>query len=337
MNTRSEIRYKKRVEVVAAVQRGEQPAVVARVYNIPLRTVFDWLARYRNGGWDALKDKPRSGRPRKVNGKVMCWLYDVITRGHPDQYQFDFCLWTLNIIRSLLEEQWGISLSKSSISRLLWQMGLSPQRPIFKAVQQDPKAVDAYLRKRYPELREQARRTGAEIVFLDEAAFRSDHHSGTTWGPIGKTPVIGEHRGRFGYNAITAVSANGKMYFEVFDGRMDQSGFISFLQKLCQDIGRPTIVITDRASYHRGKEVKAYVATTEGKLTLEFLPARSPELNPSEQVWNRAKDRLGRMIIRNKAEMENLLTKTLDSIQSSINIVKSFFRLEHTRYAALMG
>ena len=337
MNTRSEIRYKKRVEVVAAVQRGEQPAVVARVYNIPLRTVFDWLARYRNGGWDALKDKPRSGRPRKVNAKVMCWLYDVITRGHPDQYQFDFCLWTLNIIRSLLEEQWGISLSKSSISRLLWQMGLSPQRPIFKAVQQDPKAVDAYLRKRYPELREQARRTGAEIVFLDEAAFRSDHHSGTTWGPIGKTPVIGEHRGRFGYNAITAVSANGKMYFEVFDGRMDQSGFISFLQKLCQDIGRPTIVITDRASYHRGKEVKAYVATTEGKLTLEFLPARSPELNPSEQVWNRAKDRLGRMIIRNKAEMENLLTKTLDSIQSSINIVKSFFRLEHTRYAALMG
>jgi transposase len=337
MNTRSEIRYKKRVEVVEAVQRGEQPAVVARVHNIPLRTVFDWLARYRNGGWDALKDKPRSGRPRKVNGKVMCWLYDVITRGHPDQYQFDFCLWTLNIIRSLLEEQWGISLSKSSISRLLWQMGLSPQRPIFKAVQQDPKAVDAYLRKRYPELREQARRNGAEIVFVDEAAFRSDHHSGTTWGPIGKTPVIGEHRGRFGYNAIRAVSANGKMYFEVFDERMDQSGFISFLQKLCQDIGRPTIVITDRASYHTGKEVKAYVTATEGKLTLEFLPARSPELNPSEQVWNRAKNRLGRMIIRNKAEMENLLTKTLDAIQSSINIVKSFFRLEHTRYAAAIG
>jgi transposase len=335
MNTRSAIRYKKRVEVVEAVQRGEQPAVAARVHNIPLRTVFDWLARYRNGGWDALKDKPRSGRPRKVNGKVMCWLYDVITRGHPGQYQFDFCLWTLNIIRSLLEEHWGISLSKSSISRLLWQMGLSPQRPMFKAVQQDPKAVDAYLRRRYPELREQARRNGAEIVFVDEAAFRSDHHSGTTWAPIGKTPVIGEHRGRFGYNAITAVSANGKMYFEVFDGRMDQSGFIRFLRKLCQDIGRPIIVITDRASYHTGKEVKAYVATTEGNLTLELLPARSPELNPSEQVWNRAKDRLGRMIIRNKAQMENLLAKTLDSIQRSINIVKSFFQLEHTCYAAL--
>jgi transposase len=173
-------------------------------------------------------------------------------------------------------------------------------------------------------------------VFTDEAAFRSDHHSGTTWGPIGKTPVIGEHRGRFGYNAITAVSANGKMYFEVFDGRMNQSGFISFLQKLRQDIGRPIVVITDRASYHTGKDVKAYVAATEGEITLELLPARSPELNPREQVWNRAKDRLGRMIIRNKAEMENLLIKTLDSIQRSINIVKSFFQYEHTRYAAPM-
>jgi transposase len=116
---------------------------------------------------------------------------------------------------------------------------------------------------------------------------------------------------------------------------MDQSGFIRFLRKLCQDIGRPIIVITDRASYHTGKEVKAYAATTERNLTLELLPARSPELNPSEQVWNRAKDRLGRMIIRNKAQMENLLAKTLDSIQRSINIVKSFFQLEHTCYAAL--
>ena len=29
--------------------------LVARIYKIPERTVFDWLSRYRSGGWQALE------------------------------------------------------------------------------------------------------------------------------------------------------------------------------------------------------------------------------------------------------------------------------------------
>lgn len=333
--TRSEKRYQKRVEVVEAIQRGEEPAVVARVHNIPLRTVYDWLARYRQGGWHSLREGKRSGRPRKVGAEDMMWLYETITRGSPNQYQFEFCLWTLNIIRSLLKQERGIDLSKSSLSRLLWQLGLSPQRPIFKAVQQDPNAVDKYLRERFPKLRERARVDGAEILFVDEAAFRSDHHAGTTWSPIAKTPVVPEHRGRFGYNAITAVSAHGKMYFEAFSGRMDRERFVAFLKRLHADLGKPIIVIADRASYHKAAHVKEYIESTQGEVVMELLPARSPELNPSEQVWNRAKSLLGRMIIHNKEEMQELLQYTLDAIRKDINIVKSFFGLRDTRYAAI--
>ena len=66
---RAEIRSQKRKEVVEAVTlRKESVEVVARVYNIPLRTVFDWLARYRQGGWHALIEKNRQGRPKKFTG-----------------------------------------------------------------------------------------------------------------------------------------------------------------------------------------------------------------------------------------------------------------------------
>src|SRR5262245_56097994 len=90
-----EARYQKRRDAVGAVRRGEPVTLVARVFNIPIRTLFLWLAWYRQGGDHALRDGARSGRPRKVTAEVMRWLYDAITMSNPQQYQFDFCLWTL--------------------------------------------------------------------------------------------------------------------------------------------------------------------------------------------------------------------------------------------------
>ena len=132
--TRAENRYQKRKEVVEAIIIREEPIhLVARVFNLPQRTIFNWLSRYRNGGWNALKESKRSGRKRKVSGDDMKWLYDAITLGNPQQHQFQFCLWTLNIIREMLDKERGIKLSKSSVSRPLGHLGLSPQRPIYKS------------------------------------------------------------------------------------------------------------------------------------------------------------------------------------------------------------
>jgi transposase len=120
-------RYEKRKMAVDAVCEGEKITVVARVMRVPLRTLFHWISLYRAGGYDNLREAKRSGRPRKVRGEVLQWLYNAITSGDPRQFQFDSCLWTLGIIRSMLKQQQGIELSKSGVSRLLRHLGLSPQ------------------------------------------------------------------------------------------------------------------------------------------------------------------------------------------------------------------
>jgi transposase len=172
---RSELRYKKRKEVVEAILvRNEPVHLVARVYNVPRRTVFEWLARYRNGGWDALKEGARQGRPRKLTGEAMQWIYEAVTMGNPLNYQFDFSLWKLNILRSMIEHEFGVKLSKSSVNRVLKHLGLSPQRPLYKSYKQDPKKIEAYLKRAFSEVVEQAKRVGAEIYFVDEASVRSD-------------------------------------------------------------------------------------------------------------------------------------------------------------------
>src|SRR4029077_12787253 len=125
-------RGEKRRAVIEAIQRGEPVTVVARVHGLPLRTVFLWLAKYRQGGWHALLEGKRSGGPPKVSGPILAWLYNAITLGDPRQYHFEFCWWTLQIVRQMLRQQHCIQLSKSAVSRLLKQLGLSPQRPLYK-------------------------------------------------------------------------------------------------------------------------------------------------------------------------------------------------------------
>jgi transposase len=331
---RAEKRSQKRKEVVEAVVVRKEPiAVVSRVFNIPVRRVFEWLARYRQGGWQALTEKSRQGRPKKVTGPDLKWLYDAVTMGNPLNYKLPFCLWTINTIRALLEKERGLRLSKSSVCRLLAHLGLSPQRPVYKSYQQDPDKVRAYLAETYPEAVAQAKKHQARLYFVDEAAFRSDAHRGTTWGKIGETPVVKDSGGRFGFKLISAVSARGDLHFDVVDGAMDADKFIGFLQKLRHDADSPIFVIADNARYHHSKKVRAFLETQEGQIMMAFLPPYSPELNPDEQVWNQAKAEVGKQAIRSKQEMEAVILAAMRGIQQQAERVKRFFRLPDTLYA----
>lgn len=329
-----ESRLEKRKTAVDAMRNGEDPRTVARILKVSVRSVFLWLAIYRTGGYDALEDKARSGRPRKVSAEVMQWLYDSITLGDPRQHQFQFCLWTLGIVRTMLKREKGISLSKSGVSRLLSHMGLSPQRPIYRSYKQDPEELEKYLKRTFPEIRELARRTGAVIYFVDEASVRSDAHRGTTWGKIGTTPVVQDSGDRFGMRLISAVSPRGDMRFAAFEGRMNGPRFVEFLGKLLADTGRPIIVIADNASYHGSGPVRKFVEESKGQVVVEHLPRYAPELNPDEQVWNLAKARLAKLFIATKDELHAAMRSILRSIQGSRELVRSFFALDDTAYAA---
>ena len=169
---KSETRNQKRKEFVEAIVVRNEPVVLAaRLFKIPLRTAFNWLALYRSGGWHALKEKSKQGRPKKVSGEDMHWLYEAITQGNPLNYKFEFCLWSLPVIRDLLKQERQVTLSKSSISRLMAHLGLTSQRPVYKSYKQNPKKVTAYLKDEFPNAAAQAKLYNAQLYFVDEAAF----------------------------------------------------------------------------------------------------------------------------------------------------------------------
>ena len=107
---------------------------------------------------DALDARKRGGRPPKLTAKMLEWIYDTVAMKDPRQMKFPFALWTALMIAELIWRQYGIRLSKASVCRLLNQLGLSPQKPLWRAFQQDPERVEKWVKEEFPKIRALARK-----------------------------------------------------------------------------------------------------------------------------------------------------------------------------------
>lgn len=323
-----------RIRAVQRVLDGENPEAVIKALGFHRSCIYQWMATYREGGFDALKAKALEGRPSKLSEKQAQKLFDIIVKGSPLQNHFPFALWTLAIIRELIRKKFNIGLSEVSVWRLVKRLGLSAQRPLFRAYQQDPDKVDAYLATEYPKLKKRAKARKALIFFGDEASIRSDYHSGTTWAPIGETPIVRTTGARFKMNMISAVSAKGELRFMLTEKGLTAPIFIDFLKRLIQGYNRPIFLVLDGHPVHHSKKVKDFVESTNGNLELHFLPGYSPELNPDESVWGYIKyQSVGRQVITGPKQFRSLILGALRSLQKLPATIRSFFKAKTLRYA----
>lgn len=324
-----------RKRAVASVQSGQAPRAVAAALGVTTVAVYNWLSLYRHGGWDALDAKKRGGRKPKLDGKALRWLYKAISTKNPMQFKFVYALWTSKMIGELIRQRFGVTLSKASVCRLLGQLGLSPQRPLWRAYQQRPEDVERWLKRQYPQIRALARKQGARIFFGDEAGVRSDHHAGTTWRKKGRTPVVSTTGGRFGSNIISAVSAQGEFRFMTVEGRVNAGVFIEFIKRLLHGAEHPVFLIVDGHPSHKARKVERFVKSLGGRFRLFFLPPYSPELNPDERAWNDLKNNgIGRQVITTPESLKAKVVSFLHFLQKSQERVKGYFNNTCTRYAA---
>jgi transposase len=118
---------------VFSVQEGQSLEIVAKAHGINRVTICGWLSRFRHGGWGALDAKKRGGRTPKLDGKALKWIYDTVTAKNPLQLRLTFALWTAKMVGQIIGQRFGIKLSKASVCRLLNQLGLTPQCPVWRA------------------------------------------------------------------------------------------------------------------------------------------------------------------------------------------------------------
>ena len=322
-----------RIRAVEAVSRGEHPETVASVVGVCRSTVFAWLARARSGGEQALAAKPIPGRPVKIAAQQFEHIYRTIAGRTPLQYRFEFALWTLDRVRWLIAEDYGVRLSRTSTWRLMNRMGLSAQRPLRRAQQQDAGRVEQWRREEFPKIQAQAKAEKAQIWFGDEASVRSDYHSGTTGAPRGATPVVRTTGARSRWNMLSAVNGRGDMRFMLEQKSVTTATFVEFLRRLIQNAPEKVFLIVDGHPTHRAAAVGRFLQAHQERLRLFYLPSYSPELNPDELVWREVKTHgTGRLSIAGADQMKSLLLAALRRLQRMPEKIAGFIRTPQTAY-----
>lgn len=314
-----------RLQAVREIRAGESPEVLARRLGFCRQIVYRWLQRARGRGLATLRRHPAPGAQPKLAPQRIRTVKQWVTQP-ASRFSFISDLWTVARLRTVIRRQFHITFSSSGLWRFLRREGLSPQRPLKRALERDETAIRRWVQREYPRIRAEARKQRALLYFGDESGVRTDHVSGRTWAQRGHTPEV-SRAGRWEtVNLLSAMTPRGELVFMTSPEKVNTEIFIRFLRKLlAHHPRRKLILIVDRSPYHRSRRTRAFVAT-HPRLRLEYLPSYAPELNPDEHVWDHLKgsgatdSTTGRV-----TELRRNIRGHLKSLQCRPHLVRSFY------------
>ena len=162
-----------RLMAVERVRDGETPSAVIASYGLCRTTIYKWLAAASKPGvWlKALRSRPVTGRPLRLTPRQEQQVFRWINGQEPRQYGLDFGLWTRSIVASLIERKFNVRLGLTAVGTLLARLGLSPQKPLQRAYQRNPEAIEKWRRETFPAIACQAKAAGGEVFFWDLLDF----------------------------------------------------------------------------------------------------------------------------------------------------------------------
>src|SRR6266536_228131 len=215
-----------KLAAVRMLEAGHNADDIAKVLDVSRGIVYRWKQVYDRHGASALEIKKAPGRTPSLRFEQRRRIWALIIGSNPAQLQLDFGqLWTRKNIRELIRREFNVRMSEVQVGRVLRDLGLTPQRPLYRSYKQNPQLVEEWKKVIYPKIRSRAAEEGAEIFFGDEASVRTDHHSGTTWAPAGQTPVVRDSGKRHAAKMISAISPRGLLRFQVHLGSMNGPRF----------------------------------------------------------------------------------------------------------------
>lgn len=328
----------RRRRAVKMVLGGATIAVTAAQCELSARTVWGAVKAYRQGSWPAVTvrhgHRPQ-GAGRALNREQEREVQRLIRDHVPDQLKMNYALWTRQAVGELIARRFEIRLAVRAVGEYLKRWGFTPQRPLKKAYEQSPEAVQKWVNEEYPKIATAAKTEGAEIQWGDETGLRSDDVRGRGYAPKGKTPVVLANANRSKLSVISTVTNKGQMRWKVFSGALNAKILIGFLKRLVHGREKRVFLILDNLRVHHSKAVKKWLTEHEDKIAVFYLPSYSPELNPDELLNADLKQRVTKAApARNKVALTRTAIGALRSIQKLPQRVENYFGQKDVAYAA---
>jgi transposase len=333
-----------RLMAVQRVWEGERPSVVIASYGFSRPVIYRWLrqAKGKGRGLRALRSRKGTGRPPKLTTAQARQIYRWISGKNPRQYGFDFDLWTRQVVAKLVADRFGVKLSLASVGKLLAALGLTLQKPLMRAYERDPAAIEAWIRdlsltpssgeSTSTSVPQRARKRNAYIVFVDEAGFMLAPLRRRTWAPRGQTPVIkvSDPHGQISVIAAITISPRRRHFGFNFHLLPDNANFrgdsvARFIEGVHRRIRGAATLAWDSIPIHSAKHVRDFLAAHR-KIVVEPFPPYAPEMNPVDNVWGYVKyDRLANYTPHNLDELRKRITAEFRRLQKRPDLLESFF------------
>ncbi|AJF69540.1 transposase [Streptomyces vietnamensis] len=236
------------------------------------------------------------------------------------------------MIGDLIAKPYRVELTEPEVGKYLRRRGCPSSVRTSRAVEQHSKAVRRRHGETWPAIRAKVKRDGGEILFADQVGIRSDQVTGRTWGEKGRTPVVRRSGNRFSVNAMSAISAKGRMHFVVFTESFTAEVMCRFLDRLAGHFDHKVHLVVDGYSAHRSRKVRDWLAAHPDDVELHFLPPYAPELNPDELVNADLKHSLPKQHrARDQAELAAETRRFFHRRQRQPHIVRGYFGGPHVR------
>ena len=318
--------YDIRMRAVKAVLQGMSVQDVAKAYSTHRSTVHRWVSRYtQQNGAQGLVRKPGSGRPPKLARLDKEDLFSIVLQP-ASRFGYETDFWTCKRLRQVIQNQFGIVLSKCTVWRRLRKANLTYQKPERRYYEASEATRQEWLQTELPKIKEAVKKHKAILYFEDESNISLTALLGKTWAPRGKTPTQVVTGKRGGIAAMSAISPHGSLLFTLHDKRIASEEIIHFLDQLLKHHNRRHIVVVmDQARPHTSKTTKNYIEKQK-RLHVFYLPPYSPDWNPDEQVWNHLKNQeLKGHQAKTKEEMKELAESKLTKMANNPHTVRGIF------------
>lgn len=309
-------------------------AEIGEIVGVHADTVGRWL-KLNPRALKVNRGGRKPGEGRQLTKEQEKAIRGMVVDKTPDQLKMPYALWTRKAVMELIKRQTGIDMPIRTVGEYLKRWGFTPQKPVKRAYEQNPKAVQRWLDEEYPEIKARARREDAEIYWGDETGMRNDSQHERGYAPKGRTPVLRLNAKRTSTNMISAITNQGKVRFRVFDGSMNTDILIDFCKRLIKSAQRKVFLVLDNLRVHHARLFKAWLAEHTDEIEVFYLPSYSPELNPDEYLNCDLKAGVhGGKPARDKKQLKKKVVSHMRMLQKKPGRVAKYFEHQKIRYAA---
>ncbi len=334
----TDVQQHNRNQAIRLFQHGKSRQEIAEIIGVHYGVVCRWIRAWKDGGKKGLEIKKRGrevGERRVLTAAQEKELKKLLCDKNPRQLKLPFALWNRKAIQSAIYQLWRVRIAIRTIGDYMKRWGFTPQKPIKKAYEQSPKAVQEWLDHTYPKIKKLAKTEGAEICWGDETGVRNDCQHSRGYAPRGQTPVVEINAKRFSVNMISVINNQGLLRFMIYESSMNARMLIRFMRRLIKDAGRKVFLILDNLRVHHAKLVKAWLERHQDKIEVFYLPSYSPELNPDEYLNCDLKTGLrSSSPARSQKDLKNKILGHMRMLQKRSDRVQKYFKHPSIRYAA---